>query len=105
MSARTSKRLAAVLPSSIMTTETTTETEVHPLARVRAQRKMTQKQLAQKAGLHPITVAKIETGTAGVTRVETWVALAEALGVQVYRIVDKGSPYYDLFLKRKRRAS
>jgi DNA-binding Xre family transcriptional regulator len=83
----------------------TTEETQHPLARVRAQRKLTQKQLAAKAGIHAITIAKIEMGTAGVTRVETWVALAEALRVQPYRIVDPASPYYDLFLKRKRRAS
>jgi len=51
------------------------------LKRLRDQRDMSQRALAEKAGVHPITISKLETGVSQDADLSTIRALAGALGV------------------------
>jgi len=49
----------------------------------RQKRKMTQKELAEKAGIDFFTLSKIETGTTANPSIETMKRLAQALGMSL----------------------
>jgi transcriptional regulator with XRE-family HTH domain len=59
------------------------------LYRLRRERALTQKQLAERAGVHHITVSDLERGAQEASP-ETVQRLAAALGVEVQRLI--GSP-------------
>ena len=54
----------------------------HTLRRLRERRRLTQVQLAERAGTHPISIAKFEGGTR-VPGIDLLERLAKALGVRV----------------------
>ncbi len=53
------------------------------ISRYRKQQNMTQKELAEKAGIDLFTLSKIETGTTPNPTIETMKRIADALGVSV----------------------
>lgn len=59
------------------------------IAAVRELRDMTQQQLADKAGVNQVTIARIETAKTKHVLLETMVAIAEALGVGVDDLVGR----------------
>ena len=61
------------------------------LARLRKERGMTQAQLAEKAGIHPLIISKIERGERSVNnlRLTSALALADALRVDPRQLIDE----------------
>lgn len=61
------------------------------LARLRKERKLTQTQLAEKSGVHPKAIAKLEQGTRPTSnlRLSTALALADALQVDPHQLLDE----------------
>lgn len=57
------------------------------LRAIRAMRGMTQHELAEKAGISPVSIATFEAGKSDM-RASTIVKLCEALGVQIRYIID-----------------
>ena len=59
------------------------------LARLRAERHMTQAQLAEKSGVHVKAIARLETGSRSLenVRLSTALALADALDVDPHRLL------------------
>lgn len=53
------------------------------LTEIRTMRGMTQQQLAEKSGIHRVTIARLESGSRPITGITlaTAIALADALGV------------------------
>lgn len=60
------------------------------IAQLRHERRMTQSQLAEKAGMHAQALAKIERGERPISnlRFSTALALADALQVDPHRLLD-----------------
>jgi len=60
------------------------------ISRLRHERRMTQSQLAEKAGMHVQALAKIERGERPLSnlRLSTALALADALQVDPHRLLD-----------------
>lgn len=58
------------------------------MAEVRQAKGLTQEQLSELSGVHRVTIARFETGTAS-PNLKTIERLAEALGVQVDDLIDK----------------
>lgn len=61
------------------------------LSRLRKERKMTQRQLAEKAGIHLQQLAKLERGERPIAnaRLTTALALADALQVDPHQLIDE----------------
>lgn len=61
------------------------------LARLRKERKLTQNQLAEKAGIHPMLISKMERGIKSPTKLQlsTALALADALQVDPHQLLDE----------------
>lgn len=60
------------------------------LGKIRREKGMTQKELAQKAGMPVVTLQKLENGASNLlrARTETTLALAKAMGITVEELVD-----------------
>lgn len=66
-----------------------TRLEVRPRVKeVRLRRLMTQKQLSDKSGVSVSAISRVESGVTDRMRIESWRALAEALGVSVEDLMD-----------------
>ena len=61
------------------------------LAAARRSAELTQEQLAERAGLHPVTISTLETATRAAS-VPTLVRLAHALGVDPAQLVEGLKP-------------
>lgn len=61
------------------------------LARLRKERKLTQNQLAEKAGVYPLIISKLERGERSVSnlRLSSALALADALQVDPHQLLDE----------------
>ncbi len=59
------------------------------ISRYRKQQELTQKELAEKAGIDLFTLSKIETGTTPNPTIETMKRIADALGVSVDLLMKK----------------
>jgi DNA-binding XRE family transcriptional regulator len=60
------------------------------LKRLRTERFLSQRDLAQKAGVSPTTIMHLETGESTDPRLSTVRKVAEALGVDPNSLVDRG---------------
>lgn len=59
------------------------------ISRYRKQQELTQKELAEKAGIDLFTLSKIETGTTPNPTIETMKRIADTLGVSVDLLMKK----------------
>lgn len=59
------------------------------ISRYRKQQDLTQKELAEKAGIDLFTLSKIETGTTPNPTIETMKRIADTLGVSVDLLMKK----------------
>lgn len=59
------------------------------LAKIRKQKKLTQRKLAQKSGVSYNTIIKMERGGIKNPKIETVIKLANALGVSIDELVGK----------------
>ncbi len=57
------------------------------IKRYRQKRKMTQKELAKKAGIDFFTLSKVETGVTSNPTIETVMKIAAALGVSINHLM------------------
>jgi len=57
------------------------------ISRYRKQQDMTQKELAEKAGIDLFTLSKIETGTTPNPTIETMKRIADSLGLSVDQLM------------------